>query len=79
MDDLAARLTNRVQLSSDKLKAYIEAVESSFGADIDYGQIVKSYEAEPKGPGRYSPPRVVSALKSISLEILNGAKFVRLI
>lgn len=63
MDDLASRLTNRVQLSSDKLKAYIEAVESSFGADIDYGQIVKSYEAEPKGPGRYSPPRVVSALK----------------
>lgn len=63
MDDLASRLKNRVQLSSDKLAAYVEAVETSFGLDIDYGQIVKSYEAEPIGSGRYSPPRVVSVLK----------------
>lgn len=63
IDDLASRLKNRVQLSSDKLPAYVEAIESTFGADIDYGQIVKSYEAEPLGPGRYSPPRVVSVLK----------------
>ncbi|OGP50372.1 MAG: hypothetical protein A2Y79_11665 [Deltaproteobacteria bacterium RBG_13_43_22] len=63
MDDLGSRLANRVQLSSDKLRAYVEAVETTFGRDIDYGQIVKSYEAEPKGPGRYSPPRVISALK----------------
>ena len=63
INDLASRLTNRIQLSSDKLKAYIEAVETSFGADIDYGQIVKSYEAEPIDPGRYSPPKVVSTLK----------------
>ncbi len=41
----------------------MEAVETVFGADIDYGQIVKSYEAEPIGPGRYSPPRVISVLK----------------
>jgi len=45
------------------LKAYVEAVETVFGADIDYGQIVKSYEAEPIGPGRYSPPKVISVLK----------------
>jgi len=44
--DLSSRLSNRIQLSSDKLKAYVEAVETVFGADIDYGQIVKSYEAE---------------------------------
>jgi IS1 family transposase len=63
ISDLAYRLTNRVQISSDQLKAYVESIETSFGSDVDYGQIVKSYEAEPKGPGRYSPPKVVSALK----------------
>lgn len=35
-----------------------------FGGDVDYGQIVKSYEAEPIGPGRYSHPKVVSTTKS---------------
>jgi IS1 family transposase len=63
ISDLSSRLSNRIQLSSDKLKAYVEAVETVFGADIDYGQIVKSYEAEPTGPGRYSPPKVISVLK----------------
>lgn len=63
MGDLASRLSNRVQLSSDALRAYVEAVEAGFGANVDYGQIVKAYEAEPIGPGRYSPPKVVSAEK----------------
>jgi hypothetical protein len=53
ISDLSSRLSNRIQLSSDKLKAYVEAVETVFGADIDYVQIVKSYEAEPIGAGRY--------------------------
>lgn len=64
ISDLASRLDNRIQLSSDKLKAYVEAVEIGFGGDVDYGQIVKSYEAEPIGPGRYSPPKVVSTAKA---------------
>jgi len=59
--DLSNRLDNRVQLTSDSLTLYMEAVESSFGADVDYGQIVKTYEAEYTGPGRYSPPKVISA------------------
>ena len=50
-----------MQLSSDALAAYVEATEQAFGADVDYGQVVKAYEAEPIGPGRYSPPHVVSA------------------
>ncbi len=54
ISDLSSRLSNRIQLSSDKLKAYVEAVEAAFGANIDYGQIVKSYEAEPIGPGKAS-------------------------
>ena len=58
--DLSSRMANRVQLSSDSLSAYVQSIEAAFGAGVDYGQIVKSYEAEPIGPGRYSPPHVVS-------------------
>ncbi len=65
MNDLSERLTNRVQLSSDALSAYVDAVERAFGADIDYGQTVKFYEAEPIGPGRYSPPRVVRTDRAV--------------
>ncbi len=61
MKDLSSRVANRVQISSDALRAYIEATEQAFGANADYGQIVKSYEAELVGPGRYSPPKVVGA------------------
>ena len=64
LDDLWGRLTNRIQLSSDALAVYVDAAEQAFGIDIDYGQIVKSYEAEPVGPGRYSPPNVVSATRT---------------
>lgn len=59
--DLSGRVNNRVQLSSDSLSAYVEAVELSFGANVDYGQVVKTYEAEAIGPGRYSPPKVIAA------------------
>jgi IS1 family transposase len=65
MRDLASRLDNRVQLSSDGLSAYVDAVEEAFGADVDYGQIVKHYEAEPVGPGRYSPPKVTKTVKTV--------------
>jgi len=65
ISDLSGRLDNRIQLSSDGLKAYVEAVEQSFGSAIDYGQVVKSYEAEPMGAGRYSPPHVVSAERTV--------------
>ncbi|MCI4680248.1 hypothetical protein K9U39_03740 [Rhodoblastus acidophilus] len=58
MTDLSERLANRVQISSDALSSYVDAVEQAFGADVDYGQAVKFYEAEPIGPGRYSPPKV---------------------
>jgi IS1 family transposase len=63
--DLSERLANRVQLSSDALAAYVEATERAFGADIDYGQIVKFFEAEPVGRGRYSPPHVVGAERTV--------------
>ncbi|MEQ8397904.1 IS1 family transposase [Thalassobaculum sp.] len=59
--DLSERLANRVQLSSDALNSYVTAVEEAFGTDVDYGQAVKFYEAEPVSPGRYSPPRVTKS------------------
>lgn len=65
MQDLSERLANRVQLSSDALNTYVDAVERAFGTDVDYGQAVKFYEAEPIGPGRYSPPRVVKQDRNV--------------
>ena len=62
--DVAWRLRNRVQVSTDGLKMYVRAIEDAFGDDVDYAQIVKSYEAEPMGPGRYSPPKVTSTEKT---------------
>ena len=61
--DLASRLSGRVQVSADALRTYVDAIDFAFGADVDFGQIVKSYEAEPIGPGRYSPPKVVATDK----------------
>ena len=55
MDDLRARLSNRVQLTTDGHKAYLEAVEGAFGADVDYAQLVKLYGPTITAPGRYSP------------------------
>jgi IS1 family transposase len=65
MTDLSERLSNRVQISSDALHSYVDAVERAFGADVDYGQIVKFYDAEPIGPGRYAPPRVTGAERTV--------------
>jgi len=65
MADLSERLANRIQLSSDALNTYVDAVERAFRADVDYGQAVKFYEAEPIGPGRYAPPKVVDQQRMV--------------
>jgi IS1 family transposase len=62
--DLASRLSNRVQLTSDGHKPYLEAVEEAFGADIDYAMLIKIYGASPDGSkGRYSPAECTGAKK----------------
>jgi IS1 family transposase len=63
MDDLRGRLTNRVQLTTDGHRAYLNAVEEAFGDDIDYAQLVKLYGEAPHPPGRYSPAECVGARK----------------
>jgi IS1 family transposase len=65
MSDLASRLANRVQLTSDGHKAYLEAVEGAFGADVDYAMLVKLYGASPDSTkGRYSPAECTGAIKT---------------
>lgn len=60
ISDLAKRLANRVQLTSDGHKPYLQAVEDAFGADIDYAMLVKHYDAPVGAIGRYSPGECIS-------------------
>ncbi|MGF1610809.1 MAG: IS1 family transposase [Kiloniellales bacterium] len=65
MDDLRSRLANRVQLTSDGHKAYLEAIEDAFGGDVDYAMLVKMYGTAPEAEkGRYSPPICTGARKT---------------
>jgi len=63
INDLKDRLANRVQLTTDGLKAYLEAVDEAFGADIDYAMLVKLYGPDYSETGRYSPPKCNGAKK----------------
>ncbi len=56
--DLAGRLVHRIQLTTDGLKVYVEAVEEVFGADIDYAMLVKMYGEDPEPQKRYSPSKI---------------------
>jgi len=68
VSDVASRLKNRPQISSDGLRAYVEAVENAFGMNVDYGMIIKNYGAD-KGEHhqerRYSAPEVTSMEKMV--------------
>ena len=56
IDDLASRLANRVQLSTDGHRAYLNAISNAFGNQIDYATITKLYRNPPEGDERrYSP------------------------
>jgi IS1 family transposase len=68
MHDLASRLANRVQLTTDGLHAYLVAVDSAFGTEIDYARLIKVYGSDPNAERRYAPP---VCLKSTT-EIVSG-------
>jgi IS1 family transposase len=55
--DVASRLANRVQLTTDAYRLYLTAVDKAFGVDVDYAQLHKLYASETTG--RYSPPKIV--------------------
>jgi IS1 family transposase len=59
MDDLAGRLANRVQLTTDGHRVYLQAVEDAFGKDIDYAMLIKLYGEDHKTEARYSPAECI--------------------
>lgn len=64
MDDLRSRLDNRVQLTTDGHRAYLEAVEGTFGEDTDYAQLVKVYGEVAENQKRYSPAECIGTKKT---------------
>jgi len=65
MDDVAARLATRVQLTTDGHRTYLDAVENAFSGDIDYAMLVKLYESGPmKEERRYSPAVCTGAIRN---------------
>ena len=63
--DVASRMRTRVQVSSDALRAYVDAIEQVYGTDVDYGQIIKTYEHDDSqnAERKYSAARFVSVDK----------------
>ena len=64
MNDLASRLSNRVQLTTDGHKMYLSAVEDAFQGAIDYAMLIKVYGATPEGDHRYSPAECLGTQKN---------------
>jgi hypothetical protein len=62
MQDLAGRLRNRVQLTTDRHRLYLAAVEDAFGADIDYAMLVKIYGSSGEPDTRYSPAKYLGCI-----------------
>jgi IS1 family transposase len=59
MNDLAARLANRVQLTTDGHRAYLQAVEDAFGSNVDYAMLIKLYGGDDKPDTKYSPAECI--------------------
>jgi len=58
-------MRNRIQVSTDSLRSYKDAVEAAWGGDVDYTQIVKIYGHEEKDQHRYAPPEVIGSEKTV--------------
>lgn len=65
IDDLAARLSNKIQLTSDGHKTYLDAVDGAFGANVDYAMLVKLYGNNPESEKRYSPAECSGIIKQV--------------
>jgi IS1 family transposase len=64
MDDLASRLRQRIQITSDGFKPYREAVRVAFGNNVDFAQLIKEYGKDPREPDtRYSPAKCLGTEK----------------
>jgi IS1 family transposase len=65
VNDLAKRLSNRIQLTSDGLHAYLGAVEKVFGGHVDYAQLAKIYGDTTEGQKRYSPAECIGCERRV--------------
>ena len=73
VEDVASRMVNRLQISTDGLSAYVEAIEASFGCDVDYAQIIKTYgNVDVPNNRRYSAPEFVSSEKRVVMGFPNS-------
>lgn len=68
MQDLAGRVTDRIQLTTDGLKPYLAAVEDAFGGNIDYAMLSKIYGSDLQAEKRYSPAKILSS----TTEVIQG-------
>jgi len=59
INDVASRVATRIQLTTDGLRAYLEAVEGAFGAAVNFAQLVKLYGEAPEAEKRYSPAQCI--------------------
>jgi IS1 family transposase len=75
MTDVASRLRNRVQLTTDGHKVYVEAVEDAFGADVDYAMLTKVYGRPQENETHYSPAKIMSS----STKVIRGNPSPKLI
>jgi len=66
--DLAARLANRVQLTTDGHKVYVQAIEDAFGADVDYAMLIKLFGEGPSSPERKYSPASQLGTKIVKIE-----------
>jgi len=65
IEDLAARLASRIQLTTDGYRVYLEAVEGAFGATVDYAMLVKLYGKGLEDESRYSPAQCIGAVPTV--------------
>jgi IS1 family transposase len=68
VSDLAGRLSNRVQITSDGYRVYLTAIENTFGSEVDYAMLVKIYGSDAGPDTRYSPPECLG----VNLAVITG-------
>ena len=70
MRDVADRIKGRVQLTTDRHRAYLNAVEDTFGIDVDYAQLQKNYGASNEPERRYSPAQCIGC----DIKVVSGRR-----
>ena len=75
MKDLESRLADRVQLTTDGFKPYVDAVDGTFGSNVDYAMLVKVCKGDEENRERYSPSEIVEAIKPVFDTALDWVRY----